>query len=349
MTKIKAKNRKGLFDYENRMEEIEKIKTPLDKLNEVVDWEIFRLILNNVLEREPKGHGGASHYDHVFMFKVLIFQRYYNLSDAQTEFRIKDSFSVQRFLGITIADKVPDQNKIWDFKERLTNAKAIEKLFDKFDEYLAKRGVIGKTGVIVDASFVEVPRQRNTKGENKRIKEGEIPPEWKENPHKLCQKDTEATWTTKNNEKHFGYKNHVKVNKKTKLIKKYKTTTASVHDSQAMNDLVDKNDKGKEMWGDSAYSGKPINNILNKKGVTNKIHEKGYRNKPLTEEQKERNRIKSKTRARVEHVFGFMQNSMHGGFIRTIGAERAHTMIGLINLVYNLCRFEQITRLGLAK
>ena len=348
MTKTKTKNAKGLFDHEKRMEEIEKIKTPLDKLNDVIDWEIFRSILNKVFEKIAKGPGGASHYDYVFMFKILIFQRFYNLSDAQTEFRIKVDLSVQKFLGITIADKVPDQKKIWHFKEMLTRAKAIEKLFNKFDEYLTNRGVISKEGSIVDASFVEVPRQRNTREENKSIKDGEIPPEWKENPHKLRQKDTDARWTTKNKEKHFGHKNHIKVSKKTKLIKKYKTSSANVHDSQAMNDLLDKNDKGKEMWGDSAYSGAPIAKILEEKGVINKINEKGYRNKPLTEVQKASNRIKSKTRVRVEHVFGFMQNSMHHGRIRTIGAERAHATIGLMNLIYNLCRYEQIKRLGLA-
>ena len=348
MTRTKTKNAKGLFDQERRMEEIEKIKTPLDKLNDVIDWEIFRSILNNVFDKKAKGAGGASHYDYVFMFKVMVFQRYYNLSDAQTEFRIKVDLSVQKFLGITIADKVPDEKKIWHFKEKLTKAEAIEKLFNKFDEYLSKKGVIGKEGSIVDASFVEVPRQRNTREENKSIKDGKIPPEWEENPHKLRQKDTDARWTTKNKERHCGYKNSIKASKKLKLIEKYTISSASVHDSQAINALLDENDRGKKLWADSAYSGNPINNILKEKGIINKINEKGYRNKPLTKAQKESNRIKSKTRAQVEHIFGFMRNSMHLDCIRTIGEERARTTIGLMNIVYNMCRFEQIKRLGIA-
>jgi len=76
--------------------------------------------------------------------------------------------------------------------------------------------------------------------------------------------------------------------------------------------------------------------------MKNQIHEKGYKNNPLTEEQKQSNRIKSKTRVRVEHIFGFIENSMHGSFIRTIGIKRATTVVGLMNLTYNIFRAIQV-------
>jgi IS5 family transposase len=97
----------------------------------------------------------------------------------------------------------------------------------------------------------------------------------------------------------------------------------------------------------SAYSGKPIAEILESKGIENQIHEKGYRNNPLTDEQKTNNNIKSKTRVRVEHIFGFIEQSMHDFHIRSIGIKRATSIIGLINLTYNICRYEQIVRLQL--
>src|SRR5208282_489693 len=238
MTKIKRKDR-GLFEYQERIERLSHIKRPLDKLNLVADWEIFRPILNDVFEpKEQKGPGGAPHYDYILMFKILIFQRYYNLSDEETEFRCNDMLSVQRFLGISLSDKVPDCNKIWEFKERLTKAKAIKKLFDQFDKMLENQGVIGKSGVIVDASFVDVPRQRNNRDDNKKIKEGEIPEDWKNNPHKLSHKDTDARWATKNKEKHYGYKNHAKVDVKSKIVREYEVTSANVHDSQAVEPLL---------------------------------------------------------------------------------------------------------------
>ena len=128
MTKIKRKDR-NLFEYQERMKKLKGIKTPLDKLNRIADFEIFRPRLTEVLApKEQKAPDGAPHYDYVFMFKMLIFQRYYNLSDEQAEFQINDRLSVQRFLGITLSDKVPDYSKIREFREKLTRAKVIEKL-----------------------------------------------------------------------------------------------------------------------------------------------------------------------------------------------------------------------------
>jgi IS5 family transposase len=339
MTRIKRKDR-GLFEYQERIEKLNNIKTPMDKLNQVADWELFRPTLDESLApREQKAPGGASHYDYVFMFKILVIQRYYNLSDEQTEFRINDSLSLQRFLGITLSDKVPDHNKIWEFRERLTKTKTIEKLFKLFDQMLESQGIVGKAGVIVDASFVDVPKQRNHREENKKIKEGEIPEDWKENPHKLSHKDTDARWVTKNTEKHYGYKNHAKVDVKSKFVREYAVTDASVHDSQVVEPLLNDGDKGKPFYADSAYVGPTVAGILGKFGMKNRIHEKGYRNKPLMEKQKSKNKRKSRVRVRVEHVFGFVENSMNGSTIRSIGKERAEGQIGLMNLVYNLARY----------
>jgi transposase, IS5 family len=342
MTKIKRKDR-GLFEYQERMEKLKHIKTPMDKLNEAAEWEMFRPTLNDALElKDQKAPGGASHYDYIFMFKILIIQRFYNLSDEQTEFRINDSLSLQRFLGITLSDKVPDHNKIWEFREHLTKTKTIEKLFKLFDQMLENKGIVGKAGVIVDASFVDVPRQRNNREENKQIKEGKIPEDWGENPHKLSHKDTDARWMTKNKERHYGYKNHAKVDVKSKIVREYAVTDASVHDSQVVEPLLNEKDKGKPFYADSAYVGPTVAGILKRLEMKNRIHEKGYRNKPLTEKQKLKNKRKSRIRVRGEHVFGFVENSMNGSTIRSIGKERAESQIGLMNLVYNLARFAVI-------
>ena len=201
-------------------------------------------------------------------------------------------------------------------------------------------------GSIVDASFVDVPRQRNSREENETIKTGGIPQDWQteENAHKIAQKDTDARWTKKNSERHFGYKDHVKDDEKSKIITEYTVTDASVHDSQETEPLVDDSDKGKPLYADSAYAGAPIAKALEKIGVENQIHERAYRNKPLTDEQKNRNREKSKVRVRVERVFGFIENSLGGSFIRSIGESRSAGIIEVINLTYNMFRFEQPQR-----
>jgi IS5 family transposase len=204
------------------------------------------------------------------------------------------------------------------------------------------QGVITRKGSIVDASFVDVPRQRNTREENKLIKEGGIPEEWEKpgNANKLEQKDTDARWAKKNNETHYGYKDHVKVDAESKMVVEFEVTNAAVHDSKVIVELCDEEDE--VVYADSAYVGETLESELREKcgeEADLRINEKGFRNKPLTEEQKKSNREKSRVRVRVEHVFGHITNSMGGMTIRSIGLTRARCAIALKNLAYNLSRY----------
>ena len=248
-----------------------------------------------------------------------------------------------RFLGLALGDQVPDAKTIWLFRDTLVKADVMKELFNSFNLQLEQQGIITRKGTIVDATFVEAPHQRNTREENRQIKEGKTPEGWEkpENVNKVRQKDTDARWTIKNKERHFGYKDHVKADADSKLITGYSVTDASVHDSQALIELMDEKDK--VLYADSAYSGNPIADKL-PKGIENQIHEKGYRNRPLSEEQKTENRRKSRIRSRIEHVFGYMTGTMRGITVRSIGIARAKFNIGLTNLIYNLCRYEILIR-----
>jgi len=332
----------GFFDESKRMEKLSRLGDSLERLNQIVDWNMFSTILNRALAREHKCPGGRPPYNSVMLFKVLILQRIYNLSDDQTEYQINDRMSFMRFLGLTIGDNVPDAKTIWLFRDTLTKANVMPDLFALFNQTLEAAHLITHTGSIVDATFVDAPRQRNTREENQTIKSGSVPEEWAAN--KLRQKDTDARWTKKNNEIHFGYKNHAKVDVDSKLIATYSVTNASVHDSKELLGLLDSSDA--VLYADSAYSGVPISEKL-PDNIENRIHEKGYRNHPLNDAQKESNRLKSKVRVRVEHVFGFMTGSMHGLTLRCIGKLRADFNIGLTNLVYNLCRCEILRRVNI--
>ena len=338
----------GLFDEEKRMEKLSQLGDSLVRLNNAIQWEIFRPVLEKAFRKEPKGTGGRPPYDSLFMFKILILQRIYNLSDDQIEYQINDRWSFMRFLGLHMEDRVPDAKTIWLFRDNLVKADAMRELFDTFSRQLEAAHLITRTGTIVDATFVDAPRQRNTREENVRLKAGEIPEEWKkeENAHKLRQKDTDARWAKKGNETHYGYKDHVKADAESKLITGYVVTSANVHDSKALLDLVDGTDKA--LYADSAYSGAELQLKL-PETVEARIHEKGYRNHPLTEEQKESNRKKSKIRVRIEHIFGFMTMSLHNLTVRSIGIARATLNAGLTNLVYNLCRYEFLVRPQIAQ
>ena len=342
---MKNINAPGLFDDHFILEALSKLGDPLQKLNKYINWGIFESPINEAFKDEDRdlSKGGRPAFNRLMLFKALIIQSLYNLSDDQLEYQIIDRASFKRFLGLNKSDKVPDSKTFWLFREQLIEKEVIEGLFKTFNETLDKAGVFANEGKMVDASFVEVPRQRNSHQENKHIKKtGRAPEEWKVNPHKLSQKDVDARWTKKNNATFYGYKNHVKADTKTKLIEEYIVTDASVHDSQVIEQLLTEKDAGQSLYADSAYTGEDQETIYKKKKIINRINEKGYRNKPLTEEQKDSNKEKSRIRARVEHIFGFVENSMNGSFIRTIGITRAKAKIGMMNLTYNICRCTQL-------
>ena len=338
----------GLFDKDSAIELMSEMGNPLEKLGNTIDFEMFRPLLEeNLCKNERKSNAGAKAFDYVMMFKILILQRYFGLGDKQVQYQITDRISFKEFLGLSSGDKVPDEKSVWFFREKITKVCLVDTLFSLFNTFLNDKGLILNEGKMIDASFTVAPRQRNTPDENKKIKNGEGDELWNEKPHKKSHKDIDARWTKKGNETFFGYKNHAKVDSKSKLIDGYAVTDASVHDSQALDVLLTHDDQGQDFHADSAYTGTAQEEIIAKKGMINKVHEKGYKNKPLTDEQKASNREKSKIRARVEHVFGFMEQSMNGLCLKSIGIKRAKGIIGLINLTYNLFRYEQIIRLNI--
>jgi len=342
--KYKNSGNRGLFDEQETYQKLSSIGNPLEKIDKVIDFEYFRNILEEgVLNKDKKSNAGAKRFDVVMMFKILILQRYYGLGDTQIAYQILDRLSFKKFLGLESGDKVPDEKTVWAFREILTSKGLVEKLFNKFRNYLEERELIMNEGKMVDASFVEAPRQRNSREENKHIKEtGTAPKDWDDKPNKKRQKDVDARWTKKNNTTFYGYKNHVKSDTKTKLIEEFEVTDASVHDSQVIEGLLTEKDEGQPLYADSAYTGEEQEKAYKKKKIINKVHEKGCRNQPLTEEQKVKNKEKSSTRVRVEHIFGFVENSMNGSFVRTIGIIRATAKIGMMNLTYNICRCTQL-------
>ncbi len=332
---------RGLFDEQIRLEKLSKKQDPLERLAAHIDFEFFRRPLEKALGQTDYSKGGRPAYDYVLLFKILILQRYYNVSDDAIEYAILDRLSFMRFLGLGINDPVPDAKTIWLFRDKLSKGGVVEKLFSSLDKQLDKDGIIVHKGKLVDASIVEVPVQRNSREENKQLKEGKIPQEWTEN--KLRQKDTDAQWVTHNGKNYFGYKNHIKADSKTKLITGYKATTANIHDSEVIAELLDtKEDGGQPLYADSAYRSEAIEQMCRKKNMESRIHEKGYRGKPLTQRQQQHNRKKSKTRARVEHIFGFMTNSMNEMYLRYRNFVRNQSAIGLMNITYNLFRLVQL-------
>lgn len=333
-----------MFSSAERLTELEALGDPLQKLLSHVDFEFVRPRLEAGLYGEEHGiKGGRPPFDPVFMFKVLVLQRLYNLSDDATEYQIKDRLTFMRFLGLDYAGRVPDSKTIWYFRNELQKHDLVKLLFDQLTWDLEERGIIARQGQIVDATFVDAPRQRNTHAENKAVKAGEVPAEWQESPKRLEQKDLDARWAKKGEETHYGYKNHIACDSKSKLITQYVVTHAAAHDSTTLNQLLAEDlAHGQKLYADSAYRSEAIEAELVKLGIESKVHEKGVRNRALTPAQEGKNKKKSKVRVRVEHVFGFMTQSMGGLVVRGRNIARNGAVIGMINMVYNLCRVVQL-------
>jgi len=323
----------SFFDQTKRLAKISKLGDVLEQLNAIVRWHIFNPVLEKAIVRTKSSKGGRPPFELLLMFKILIIKRLYNLSYDQCEYQINDRISFMRFLGMDFGSIVPDAKTIWLYEEMLSKSEAGKDLFDKFFEELHKQGYVTHAGSIVDASFMEAPKRKNTKEQRETLKKGETPEEWNdsEHPQKLKQRDTDATWTKKGNEAHFGYKDNVKVDKESKLITNYKVTTASTSDVKAAEGLFDENDK--VAYGDAAYPGLEL-----PEGVENQFSEKAQRGHPLTEEQRLDNHKKAKTRCRVEHIFAEMVKMVGGTTVRCKNLSRATFNISMLNLLYNMRR-----------
>lgn len=335
----------GLFSAIEHEQAVAAKTTGILKLRDVIPWESFRPLLEDLTGYATRDwtKGGKPPFDPVLMFKVLVLQKFHGLSDDATEEQIFDRTSFKNFLGLRIGDDIPDAKTIWDFKQRIEadGRQGARKLFDAFGQMLEGKGILAREGSIIDASFTEAPRQRNTREQNQRIKQGERPEEFDENPAVGRQKDSEARWTKKHNETHYGWKNHVKADLKTKIILSSTTTPASVHDSQVFEELLD--DKDQAVLADSAYHSAEHEAHLIKLNAQEFLMRKATRGRPLSEAEVQTNHTISRMRVRVEHIFARLAQ-MGADWCRSIGLKRATQHNHLSNLVYNMDRYACLVR-----
>ncbi|HET6521512.1 MAG TPA: IS5 family transposase [Geminicoccaceae bacterium] len=345
----------GFFDLDERYAALSASGDPLERLARVVDFEIFRADLDRALNRSERPKGGRPPMDAVMMFKILVIQALWGLSDEQVEYQIRDRLSFMRFLGLDLAGRVPDYSTVWRFREALAEAGAIEPLFARFDAELKERGYFALGGQIVDASIVEAPKQRMTKDEKAQLKRGETPP-WP--AAKARHKDVDARWTIKRgrvkkkpgpelkpSERRasgllipaFGYKNHINVDRRHRLIRRWTVTDAAAHDGARLPEILDKDAFDSRVWADTAYRSAANERAIEKAGRRSMIHFRKPKGRPMSGPHQRANRARSKVRSAVEHVFA-EQKARMGLFVRTVGLARARVKIGMANIAYNMRR-----------
>lgn len=343
----------GFFDVADRLRELSAKGDDLERIAGLVDFEMFRAELERAVPRSDGTKGGRPAFDHVLMFKVLLLQALHGLSDERSEYLIKDRLSFMRFLGLGLADPVPDANTIWTFREALKRVGAVEVLFQRFDAALKAAGYLAMGGQILDATIVAAPKQRNTEAERASIKAGLIPEGWSEKPAKLRQKDRDARWTVKFSKAKprqdgapqvdlavptFGYKNHISIDRRHGLIRRWMATDAAAHDGVRLAEVIDDENTASDVWADTAYRSAKNEALLAERGLVSRIHRKKPKGRPMSERTRRANARRSAVRSAVEHVFARQKGPM-ALVVRTIGIARARVKIGLANLAYNMRRY----------
>jgi IS5 family transposase len=344
---------------------------PLAKLDAIMDFTPFIKIIDEIRpDKTKEGNGRRSPIKSSILFKGLLIGEIYNLSDEQLEYQITDRASFARFCGLNLGGASADAKTFWLLRETLKETGKYEDLFTTLLDTLKNVGLEYSKCAIVDATFVDAPRNRNlSKEQREALKEHDknpdteipfeldkeqindleshLPGRERTMSNILRQTDTDGRFAKKGNGVHFGYKDHVVVDALTKLIVAHEVTSANVHDSQKLSDVVPEDTES--VYDDAGYVGLEVDRKLKEKcpEVEHFTCAKAQKNKPLTKEQKQYNReIVARVRARGEHVFGRMRYCMGGLTVRTIGLARAKCQITLRNFAYNIMRYATLVKMG---
>jgi transposase, IS5 family len=347
----------GFFDTDERLRSLSAAGDPLERLKAVVDFELFRPELEAALDRADRSRGGRPPYDAVLMFRVLVLQTLYTLSDDQTEYQLRDRLSFMRFAGLALHDPVPDAKTIWLFREHLTRSGALARLFERFDQLLHARGYLAMGGQIIDATVVEARRPRLTKEEKATVRGGGTPAGWSK--ARTRQIDRDGRWTIKRGRKApppegaqrqaapeiavpmFGYKNHVSIDRAHGFVRRFTVTHAARHDGSQLGAVLDPQNTASDVWADTAYRSRANLELIERRGRVAQFQVRKPRGRPMPAHMARGNATRARVRSRVEHVFAAQKRRM-GLVVRSIGLARATARITLANLAYNLRRLAWI-------
>jgi transposase, IS5 family len=259
-----------------------------------------------------------------------------------------------RFAGLALHDAVPDAKTIWLFREQLTRAGALVRLFERFDAVLHERGYLAMGGQIVDATVVEARRPRLTRDEKAMLRDGGTPSGWSR--ARTRQIDRDGRWTIKRGRSKakppegmprqaaaeiavpvFGYKNHLGIDRGHGFIRRFTVTHAARHDGSQLGTVLDPGNTGSGVWADTAYRSRANVELLDRRGLKPQFQRIKPRGRPMPVHIARGNARRARVRSLVEHVFAAEKRRM-GLVVRCVGVARATARITLANLAYNMRR-----------
>jgi IS5 family transposase len=320
------------------------------QINKLVDWPEIEAVIQMHYNKGLSVAGRPS-YGGLLLFKMCLLQTWYGLSDYEVEEKVNDSLSFMQFVGLQLEDEVPDHSVISRFRSELTKKDAFEKIFEKINTQLEGKGLIVKTGAIVDATVTESPRKPKGKTtyavaddrkEDDRHEEDSKEEALQKQLIKITQPgvDTQAAWIKKAGKLHYGYKKHLCTDEAEGMITAVVTTPANESDMGHLSDVVDKSklNKGARVKADKGYASAANRQALKDKGFKAGIMHKATKNKPLTSWQIKFNQTISKTRYKAERTIGSMKRWFRAATARYIGLVKTHTQHLMEAIAYNLYR-----------
>lgn len=308
----------------------------LKLIKEQINWDKFRPLIASVFY-DNKEIGGRPHTDEIVVVKVMILQSIYTLSDPELEFQVNDRLSFRNFLDFP--ENVPDFTTIWKIRERLIEAKIEPKIWEELQKQINDKGYTIKKGVIQDAAFIEADLGRKRYYKEKKAEKNGEKIEYSEK--QLQHIDQDSSFSIKNNQVHFGYKNHIKIDVGNEIIREYEVSTASLHDGEI--DLA-KNGDG-NVYRDKGYFGKKLKAM----NVNDKTMKRATRGHPLNENEIKRNRKISGIRSPGERIFSVIKTVFGGDKTRVKTLDRNSIKEMLKCFAFNLYQLVTLVRKDLAR
>ena len=334
----------GLFGLADFVVRKRTTVTFLDGVQAMLNWRPIEKLLQRKLDRTNKVTPGVKAYPALLMFKILLLQQWYGLSDQEAEIALIDRFSFVRFTGLSLEDSVPDHTTICRFRNLLIEKGVLKQLLDTVNARLKKQGKLVKKGVAVDASIVSSAARPRKQVDIETVVHDREEPDTKNEPTEKARvtysHDTEAAWTRKGREYHYGYKAHTSVDIDSGLILATHATPANFSDTGELEQSVKESHlpERARVYADKGYAGKKNSEMLKRHGCKDAIMDRAWRNKPLSRRERKRNRLISQKRYIVERVFGTLKQHYAMARASYLGTLKVQGELLLSALAYNLKR-----------
>ena len=313
----------------------------LQQINTLIDWDVFEKALYKVCKRSIQDAAGRPAYNPLVLFKMMLLQTWYNLSDMGVEDMVNDTLSANAFCGLRVEDTVPDHSTLSRFRSELSEKRAMNRLLAKLNAQLERHGVgVQQGGGIIDAAITPTAHKPHGKSTYV-LPEHPVTPLTKEVRPGV---DQEARWVKKGGKLHYGYKRHYLAAEETGLVLGVHTTAANVHDGQCMASCLDQValPSGSRILADKGYCSAKNDQLLRQRGLRSGIQRKACRNRPLSVWEKRYNKRIGRSRYKIERIFGSIKRWFGRLEARYVGMAKTHGQHVLEAIAYNLYRLPGI-------